>query len=257
VALTAGAGHLDRLRILNVGTGSGQINVHENEIRIGSIPLGSFTGGAGSTPLSITLNANATPNRVQSLLRNITFSNTSENPSTALRTLRVTLSDGDGGTSAAVTKTMSVITVNDRPALTLSGTLGYQRNSSPIVLAPNATVTDVDSANFGGGSLRVRIVQGGGNNNTLAIGSGFTIDAAGDVKQGATIIGKRLSNGIGTNELKIQFNSNATRSIVQWLVRSITYRNVGGSAGQRQIAFTVSDGDGGVSAVQTKTVNVT
>jgi hypothetical protein len=44
---------------------------------------------------------------------------------------------------------------------------------------------------------------------------------------------------------------------MQSLVRAITYRNLGGSAGQRQIDFTVSDGDGGLSAVRTKTVNVT
>jgi hypothetical protein len=166
-----------------------------------------------------------------------------------------------GGTGAysvaAVSAKLTVTPLNEKPVLTLSGSLGYMRNAPAVVLAPNATVTDVDSANFGGGSLRVRIAIGGGPNNTLAIGSGFTVDATGNVKQGTTIIGKRLSNGIGTNELKIQFNTNATQSIVQALVRSITYRNVGGSAGQRRIDFTVSDGDGGLSALRTKTVNVT
>ncbi len=77
------------------------------------------------------------------------------------------------------------------------------------------------------------------------------------MKQGTTIIGKRLSNGVGLNELRVQFNASATKSIVQALVRSVTYRNVNGSAGQRKIVFTVSDGDGGgLSAEQTKTVNV-
>jgi trimeric autotransporter adhesin len=152
---------------------------------------------------------------------------------------------------------IAVTSANDRPSLTLSGSLGYQRNAPAIVLAPNALVIDPDSPNFGGGSLRVWITSGGGTNNTLAIGSGFTVDSSGNVKQGTLIIGKRLSNGVGTNELKIQFNSNATVARVQALVRSITYRNAGGSAGQRTIAFTVSDGDGGLSAVRTKTVNVT
>jgi hypothetical protein len=83
-----------------------------------------------------------------------------------------------------------------------------------------------------------------------------TVDSSGNVKQG-TIIGKRISTGIGTSELKVKFHANATSSIVQALVRSITYSNFGGSAGQRKIEFTVSDGDGGLSDVRTKTVNVT
>jgi hypothetical protein len=71
------------------------------------------------------------------------------------------------------------------------------------------------------------------------------------------MIGTRTNSGIGTSELKVKFNASATKAVVQSLVRSITYRNLGGSAGQRTIEFTVSDGDGGLSAVRTKTVNVT
>jgi hypothetical protein len=225
-------------------------------VRLGTIVLGTFTGGSGTTPLVVTMTSAATPSRVTTLLRNITFRSVSENPNTAQRTVQVTVGDGQNP-SDPVIKQISVVRVNDKPVLTLSGSLGYVRDAPAVVLAPNALVTDVDSANFGGGTLRVRIVQGGGSSNTLAIGSGFTVDASGNVKQGTTIIGKRISNGVGTNELKIQFNSNATKSIAQALVRAITYRNVGGSAGQRKIEFTISDGDGGLSAVQTKTVNVT
>ena len=67
----------------------------------------------------------------------------------------------------------------------------------------------------------------------------------------------RARTGIGKDELMITFNSNATASIVQSLTRSITYQNLGGSAGQRKIIFTLSDGDGGQSAERTVTVNVT
>jgi hypothetical protein len=166
-----------------------------------------------------------------------------------------------GGTgaysSALLYAKLTVSSVNDRPVLALSGSLGYVRNAPAVVLAPNAYVSDVDSADFAGGELRVRIAVGGGSNNTLAVGNGFTVDASGNVKQGTTIIGIRTSSGVGTSELRITFNSSASRSVVQALTRSITYRNVGGSAGQRKIEFTLSDGDGGLSDVQTKIVNVT
>jgi hypothetical protein len=221
------------------------------------VAIGTVTSnGIGNQPLTIVLDFSVTSTTaplVQQLVRSINYQNVSGDLGT--RTVQFTLTDENSVTTTTAPKTVNVVT--SLPELSLSGSLGYQRNAPAVTLAPNATVTDVDSGNFSGGQLRVRITSGGGTANTLAIGSGFTVDATGNVKQGTLVIGKRLSNGIGTNELKIQFNSNATKSIVQSLVRSITYRNVGGSAGQRTIAFTVSDGDGGLSAVRTKTVNVT
>jgi hypothetical protein len=56
----------------------------------------------------VTFNSSATPTRVQNLLRSLAFSNTSSNPPTAARTMRITLSDGAGGTSAAVTKKIQI-----------------------------------------------------------------------------------------------------------------------------------------------------
>jgi hypothetical protein len=58
----------------------------------------------------VTLNAAVTPAAVQALLRNITFRSTSATPSTATRTIRVSLTDGDGGTSNLPTKTVTVST---------------------------------------------------------------------------------------------------------------------------------------------------
>ena len=171
------------------------------------------------------------------------------------------LSGHVGGIHAVSVATESaplvVTPVNDKPVLSLSGTIGYVHDKPAITLAPYATVTDVDSPNFANGRLRVRITDGAGLSNRLAIGSGFTVDASGNVLQGATIIGKRVSNGFGTNELIVTFNSAATKNIVQQLVRSITFKTVGGSAGLRNVVFTVSDGDGGLSAEVSKLVNVT
>jgi hypothetical protein len=164
---------------------------------------------------------------------------------------------GSGAFSTASTSaSLTVTPVNDAPVLTLSGTTSYVRNAPAIVLAPNALVTDVDSANFNTGELRVRITLGGGTNNTLAIGGGFTVDGGNNVRLDGIAIGTRTSSGVGTNELRVTFNANATKAIVQQLVRAITYRNVGGSAGTRTIAFTVSDGDSGLSGECFKTVNV-
>ena len=91
----------DRLEIRNEGTGAGQIGVSGANVTFGGTTIGTFTGGTGTTPLVVTLNASATPAAAQALVRNVTYRNVSENPSTATRTARFVLTDGDGGTSAA------------------------------------------------------------------------------------------------------------------------------------------------------------
>lgn len=153
---------------------------------------------------------------------------------------------------------ITITAINDAPVVSLSGTVGYVRNDPAIVLAPFARVTDVDNANFAGGRLKVRIDSGKSNFNLLAIGAGFTVDETLKVRQGTTHIGNlNPGGGDGTTDLIVTFNSSATKAIVQDLVRAITFRTLGGSAGTRSIKFSVSDGKGGVSAEATKTVNVT
>jgi hypothetical protein len=77
-----------------------------------------------------------------------------------------------------------------------------------------------------------------------------------DVLQGTNIIGKLASSGWGTSDLIVSFNASVTKLVARDVIRSITFKTVGGAAGQRTVLFTVSDGDGGVSAGQSKLVNV-
>ena len=171
------------------------------------------------------------------------------------------------GGRLGLTKTFSLATeavkitvkaVNDAPVVSLSGTVGYVRNRPAIVLAPFGRVTDVDSPNFDGGRLRVRIASGTSSFNLLAIGAGFMVDETFQVRQGTTVIGTlNPGGGDGTTDLVVTFNASATKALVQQLVRSITFRTLGGLAGTRVVKFSVSDGDGGLSAEATKTVNVT
>ena len=54
--------------------------------------------------------------RVQALLRNITFRNTSDNPPAVARTVRAFLTDGDGE-AVGRTKQITIVRVNDAPVL--------------------------------------------------------------------------------------------------------------------------------------------
>jgi hypothetical protein len=153
---------------------------------------------------------------------------------------------------------ITITPVNDAPVVSLSGTVGYVRNNPAVVLAPFARVSDVDNANFDGGRLKVRIASGKSNFNLLAIGAGFTVDETFKVRQGSIVIGTlNPGGGDGTTDLIVTFNDKATKAIVQDLVRSITFRTLGGSAGTKTVKFSLTDGKGGTSAEATKTVNVT
>ena len=113
ISLTANAEADDRLsfrpitRLIAV-TGS-------NVLYRGTI-VGTFTGGTGTTDLVITFNANATASAAQTVLRNITYRSVSSNPSTAARTVQVSLTDGTGMTSNLPTKTINVSATIPVPA---------------------------------------------------------------------------------------------------------------------------------------------
>jgi len=80
----------------------------------GGLPAG-YTGtyNAGTGVWVITATGTATPAQFQALLRTVRYANTSDDPSTAART--VTYSATDGALSASTTATVNVTAVNDAP----------------------------------------------------------------------------------------------------------------------------------------------
>lgn len=102
----AGAG--DRLGIFNEGTAAGQIGVAGNVVTFGGVVLGTFSGGAGTTPLVIQLSSTkASVTAVQRLLRLITF-RTTDLPSANRRTITFRLTDGAGNMSNQASVQVSV-----------------------------------------------------------------------------------------------------------------------------------------------------
>jgi hypothetical protein len=171
-----------------------------------------------------------------------------------------------GGTktfsSAFENATLTVSPVDDKPVLnvTNSSAVGYALNSAPGVnfMTSAATVTDIDSPNFDTGVLLVSITAGKQTGNRVDISGNFSWTGDDLFFNQTTKIGTRNSGGgVGTTDLSITFTANATLDLVQRLVRTLRFSTVGGTAGQRTIAVSVSDGDGATSAVVNRTVNVT
>jgi ELWxxDGT repeat protein len=257
VVIDKNAGRSDHIEIRNQGNGPGQIGVSGRTIRYGGVVIGSYRAGVPTSRLIIDLNANASTTIVQTLLRNIGYRNDSDNPSTKSRRVTVTLTDGSGGISSPVSKTINVVAVNDAPRLVLGGQVSYKNNTAGVLLAPSATVTDPDSANFFGALLSVEITTARGPGNRLQLGGGYSIESDRLLRNGV-LVGTVLESGFGWNDLRLRFNGQMDAARVQELLRSLRFRTVDNTnLDPRTIAFTLTDGDGGVSATQTKTVNLT
>ena len=237
------------------------ITTSGSDVLYNGTPIGTFTGGVGTTPLVVALNAQATAGKAGVLLRNIVYRAASQNPASNNRTVWVRVTDGDGGTGLPVTKTLTITPVNDVPVLAgfAAAPVGYVRNAgAPVILAPSTTVTDVDSANFDTGKLTVEVTSGLDAGNQLSIGGTLFSVVGTDVKRNGVTIGTLTSNGLGTNRLEITFNASALTGYVQQLVRAIRFKTVGSAlTDDRVVSFTLTDGDGGTSATLTKTVDVT
>jgi ELWxxDGT repeat protein len=257
IVVDQNAGRSDHVEIRNQGNASGQIGVSGRTIRYGGVVIGSYRAGLPGAQLIIDLNANTSATITQALLRNIGYRNDSDNPSTKPRRVTVTLTDGSGGISSPISKTINVTAVNDAPRLVLGGQVSYTNNSAGVLLAPLATVSDADSANFFGALLAIEITSARGPSNRLQLGGGYSIDADRLLRNGVEV-GTVLENGVGWNALQLRFNSQMTAARVQELLRSLRFRTVdNANLDPRTISFSLTDGDGGASLAQNKTVKIT
>jgi streptogramin lyase len=253
----------DRLFIRNVGIGAGQIGLSGTQVTFGGAVIGEVSGGEGTTPLSISLNAACTQAALQALIQNLTFRNVSEAPSTLVRRVELTVLGGDGMRSAAVSKTVTVTAVNDAPTIdAFGGTVQFVEAGSPVVLDGDASIGDVDSANLATGQLTVRISSNASADDRLTIRNEGTATgqvgvSGSNVTFGGIVVGT-LAGGVGTSPLVITFNASATTTTATALLRNIQFTNVSvtPSTATRTLQATITDGDGGTSTTASKSVTL-
>src|SRR5205814_8649947 len=89
---------------------------------------GSYAAGTGI----LTLTGSATVAQYQAALRSVTYSNSSDNPSGATRTISYQVDDGQAANHASniVTSTVAVTPVNDAPVVVAGHTLNYTENQA-------------------------------------------------------------------------------------------------------------------------------
>ncbi|MGR9145674.1 Ig-like domain-containing protein (plasmid) [Rhizobium leguminosarum] len=225
---------------------AGGVTVVGKTIRVGGLAIASLTGGVGGTDLTITFNANAFANQVQTLVRSITLRDTGHNPQ-ASQTLTFNLA----GTIR--TDAVTIKRVNDAPELDLNGraqgksvSLAYTENEPLTLIAPSATLSDIDSSNFDNGSLRVSFEANGSSSDQLAVKTDSVVALSGSsVSVNGIVIGA-VSGGTNGADLVVAFNAFATSALVTTLLRHIGYSNSSHnpSAASRLVRFRIVDGDG-------------
>ena len=163
---------------------------------------GTWTAGTGVLALSGT----ATEADYQTALRSITYTNSSDNPTTTTRAVTFVVNDGTENSNTA-SRGITLTAVNDAPALTDQlADLAYTENGSPV-LAPAITATDADSANL----------------------VSATVTMTTDYVNGQDTLAFTNQNGItgtwtaGTGVLAL--TGSATVANYQTALRSITYTN--------------------------------
>ncbi|MEP0337182.1 MAG: LamG-like jellyroll fold domain-containing protein [Alphaproteobacteria bacterium] len=170
-----------------------------------------------------------------------------------------------GGATATKTVSVSVLNVNDAPSVeTVSGAATFAEDGTPVVIDPALTITDLDSADFDGGSLTIEISGGYQTGDVLAIDAGAAFDLSSGMTNGSLIsIGQDVIGVINldgaTGTLSIDLTGFATPGVVEQLARAVTFQNdtEEPGAGARGIDFTLTDGDGGTSAALSQSVNIT
>ena len=118
--------------------------------------VNGITINANSTngTVTLTLSGNATLADYMQAIKNISFTNSSENPSTVPRIITVTVTDG-GNYSNTATTTVNVVAVNDAPVAAPVNVTGTE--DTPLILGWSTFgVSDVDSP---ASSLGVKITQ--------------------------------------------------------------------------------------------------
>jgi Ca2+-binding RTX toxin-like protein len=139
VSVAAGGSGDDRLSILTAGG----IAASAGTVSYNGTQIGTYSGGTdGSTPLSITLDADADSAAVQALLRAVAFENVSDDPSAATREVSFALVDGDSIASSVVTADISMVTSDDAPSG--SSDTATTDEASPVAIDVTFNDDDVD-----------------------------------------------------------------------------------------------------------------
>jgi hypothetical protein len=175
----------------------------------------------------LTLTGTATVAQYEAAIQSITYTNTSNNPTTTPRNIVITVTDGTN-TSPEITRPLVIVPVNTAPSVTTTtGNLFYNENAGALAIDTAINVSDPDSANLTGATIAF-------SNNSYV--------------SGQDLLGFTTQNGIsGSFDAAtgvLTLSGTTTVANYQLALRSITYTNssTNPNINNRTLDFSVTDG---------------
>jgi len=167
----------DRIEIDTTGTVTLSAGMTAGStVSVGGTAIGTIDNGAtggDSESLTVTLNSDATPARVQELVRALQYNNAGgDNPTDGDRVVRVSITDaGSNSATGTADVTVNVDPVNDTPSF--GGSLTGSLNEDTDTVGGTATVSDADT---GESSFNVDTINGTYGDLTIAANGDWVYD---------------------------------------------------------------------------------
>jgi hypothetical protein len=208
-----------------------------NAVTAGTSIIASFSGD------TLTLTGHDTLTNYQTVLRSVTYQNTSEDPSGTDRVLTTTVNDGTLD-STPITSTIHVAPVNDEPTLTATGlSPTFTENGSPVSLFSGASASTVEAGqNLDQIVLTVTNVAGTGASESLLI-DGTTValtthsETTSTNGMTASVV---LAGGTATITLSSATPSGISAAAVNTLVNALAYGNSSEDPGNANRVVTIT-----------------
>jgi VCBS repeat-containing protein len=198
-------------------------NLVEDELAF-TAQLG-ITGAYSDATGTLTLTGLAPVASYRAALRSVTYDNSSNDPSTATRTISFQVTDAAALASNVASRDVTVAGDDDAPIVTVTGTsLAYAENDAATAVDNGLTVSDADDVDLEGATIR--------------IATGFE---AGDVLAFADQNGITGAYNAGTGVLTLAGTSSVAN--YQTALRSVTYAHTGDNpATAKAVEFKAGDG---------------
>ncbi|HEX6283779.1 MAG TPA: Calx-beta domain-containing protein, partial [Pyrinomonadaceae bacterium] len=188
----------------------------------------TITGVFNAATGTLTLTGTDTVVNYQTALRSVRYNNTSENPSTALRTVTWIVNDGTQA-SLSATSSITVVAVNDPPVNLVPAGQGTAQNTPVVFSAANSnqiSVTDVDA---GASTVQVTLTATNGT-ITLSGTTGLSFSFSDGNGTGA---------GDGTADATMTFRG--TLANINTALNGMTFTPTAGFSGSASLTITSND----------------
>lgn len=228
----------------NFQSGEDQLKFSNNPATMGNISA-VYDSSTGVLALTST-GATATLAQWQAALSSVSYTNSSNTPNTASRTISFVVNDGTSDSTTS-TKVVTVGTVNDTPTVqSSSGVTSFIEGSGKVSIDSSLTLSDVDSPTLA--SAKVNISGG------FVTGEDELVFA-----NDSSTMGNIVANYDGVTGIMTLASPGATATLAQWqaALASVSYNNSSATPDvqARTISFSINDGTEN-SAVATKAVSV-